>query len=528
MSTHGSKILKLFTILLSFNFLLLTVSYATSVKLKLSATEIVDGSTLEVQIVAEGKNIEFPDIQDIGGFPVEGHSISSKLESSYINGKFSSKSLKTLRFEFYPEMNMTIPSFEIKISDKLYKTEPVAIKVVSPSEVTAKSADGYSLRIKSNKKSVYVGEPFIITVDFFEPRNSSVTKVEYTPPRFKDFFSQALGDEKLKRSAKGTLHQLRYLVSAKKDGKLMIIPPKARVGIRNFDGANRDPWGFFANDIKWHSVRANPLSIEVKPISSSIDMVGIFKIDTSVDYKTVKPNSPVTYTLKISGEGTLDDLADPKFDVSGVTIYGDDSKTTSKVVGGKIVSQYERKYVFISDKDFEIPSMTFRSFDYKSGTIKKLITKAYKIEVSSVATEASSKVTSQGSQVVNPTETSNESTEENESILEDREFYKKKENEDRGGYPLWALILSFFAGGMTMIAGGYLYRYTRQRRGILKPKHYSTEEALKILYPHTNKNRKVEAMVRKLYDVENGSKDISIDKDELAKMINSLQDQDPL
>ncbi len=525
MSIHGKTVKRILLALLMMSIL----SWGASVKLRLGSTEVVEGSPLDVQIIAEGKNIEFPDIKDIGGFPIEGSSISTKMESTYINGKFSSKNLKTLHFTFYPEMALTIPEFTVKINGKYYKTKATKIQVVKPSEAVAKSVDGYSLRIESNKKSVYVGEPFIVTVDFFEPRNSSVVKVEYTPPKFKNFFSQSLGDEQLKRTATGTLHQLQYLVSAKKDGKLTILPPKARVGIRSFGGAARDPWGFFANDVQWRSVRANALVIEAKSVPENVDMVGDFKITTTVDRHHAKPNDPVTYTIKISGEGNLDDLADPKFDVPGVTVYGDDAKVESKVVGEKPVSTYERKYVFISDKDFTIPSLTFRSFNYKSQKSKRLSTKSYTIKIDGHAASAPVKVVThsqkQSTQSAKAKDmiAKGKRIEQNQSILEDTSYYKEKAEKERIGYPLWTLIAAYLTGLFSLFLGNKVYQWFIQykHRGIRR--HYSNKEALRILYPYTNHDKKVEAMVRKLYESENGNSSVPIDKKELTKMIEEIE-----
>ena len=524
MSIHGKIILKTVLTVLVMSITL----FGTGVKLRLSSTEVVEGNALDVKIIAEGKDIAFPNINDVGGFPVEGSAVSSKLESSYINGTFSSKSLKTLSFSFYPETDMTIPAFKVAINGKNYQTKPIKIRVIKPSAVTATSVDGYTLRVQSNKKRVYVGEPLIITVDFFEPRNSAVSKVEYTPPKFKDFFSQALGDEKLKRSSGGTLHELQYLVSAKKEGKLTIMPPKARVGIRGFSGKDRDPWGFFANDLKWQSVRAAPLVIEVKAVPTNVDMIGLFKVENSVDHTQVKPNTPVTYTLKISGEGSLDDLADPKFDLPGVTVYGDDAKVTSRVLGDKVVSQYERKYVFISDRDFTIPSLSFKSFDYLSKKSKKLVTKAHQIRIDSSGTlvpNARSNTEVKHDEVVGnkaKIHAKIHDEKQHSSILEDRDYYKEKEKKEREGYPLWIALLTFLAGIVLTLFTQKTAAYIVQKKGTGRKTHYSTEEALKILYPHTNHHKKVEVMVRKLYEQENGNKNISIDREELNRMVREV------
>jgi len=529
MSIHGKRMKQIVLTLLLMSSILL----GDSVKLRLSSTEVVEGTALNVQIVAEGKDIVFPEIKDVGGFPVEGSSVSSKMESSYINGKFSSRSLKILRFTFYPEIDMTIPAFEVRIAGKKYTTKATKIRVVKPSEVTPSSVNGYQLRITSSKKEVFVGEPFVVTVDFFEPRNSAVAKVEYVPPQFKHFFSQSLGQEKLKRSAAGTIHELQYLLSAKREGNISIIPPKARVGIRNMNGVGSSPWGFFANDLQWHSVRAKGIAIVSKPVPSGVDLIGRFKIKTEVDHTNVKANTPVTYTIKISGEGNLDDLANPKFDIPGVTVYGDDPKTKSDVSGGRVIGSYERKYVFISDKDFTIPSLTFKSFDYATGKSKRLTTKSHTITISDAGVSStphsvvvakeqkSDEVTQESKEVLK----SAKKVEDNRSVLEDVAYYKEKETKRRG-YPLWSMLAVFFAGIIVGIFGVSAYRRFKGRSIPKRRRYYSTKEALERLYPYTNQSKKVEAMVRKLYEIERGNSAVSIDKEELADMIYSLEESE--
>jgi hypothetical protein len=114
------------------------------------------------------------------------------------------------------------------------------------------------------------------------------------------------------------------------------------------------------------------------------------------------------------------------------------------------------------------------------------------------------------------------SSEANRSILEDTAYYKDREKKERIGYPLWAVLLAFLAGLISVLAAIKVRQWVTQRKGIVRRKRYSTKEALRILYPHTNHNKKVEAMVRKLYEIESGNSKVSVDKEELAKMIEQL------
>jgi hypothetical protein len=456
------------------------------------------------------------------------------MESSYVNGKFSSTNRETLSFSFFPETDMTIPAYSVKIEGKEYKTKPLKIRVIPASKVTSNTIGGYSLTIRSDKKSIFVGEPFVITVDFFEPQNSSASKMEYTPPQFKGFFSQALGSEKLKRSSSGTTHELKYLLTAKKDGNFTLMPPKARVATRDSAGVNRGPFGFFTASLKWHSVRAKPISVLVRPLPTKVDLVGIFQMSSSADKRIIKANTPVTYTLKITGEGSLDDIEDPKFEINGVTAYSDDAKIQSSITAGKVSSSYEKKYVFISDRDFTIPALSLKSFNYKTNDSITLSTDEIKITVDGVAPT----MLMQGARSANASGISMDAAtraamaeadrlakarvareEKSRNILEDVDYYKELYEKHRIGYTVWSLLIAFFSGVIITLIWVRIARYLKGRKIDTRQKQYTDKESLSILYPHINSSPEIEEMVRKLYELEGGDKSIVIDKRELTNMV---------
>lgn len=509
MSTHGSNMTRVFLIALLFSSLL----FSASVKLHVVNSKVVYGNRLIVEIIAEGQDIKFPNITDIGGFPIEDYKVS--------------KNSKILTFSFFPETNLSIPAFKVRISGKVYKTEPLKISVVPASEVEPERHIGYTMELKSTKNRVFVGEPFVMTIDYFEPISSSVSKIEYTPPDFKGFYSKAFGKERLKKATTGTIHELKYILNAKKDGNLTLPPPKVRVSIRNAGGSGSDPFGFMSNSVRWHSIHAKPLSISVEPLPNKVDLVGLFEIKSSVDKKIVKANTPVTYTLKITGEGSLDDIINPKFDMEGVTVYGDDAKINTKVIGAKIISTYERKYVFISDIDFTIPSLSFRVFNYKTKKRVRLHTKEMSIIVDGTGTTvvAHGNIQTSATDRAKKAEANRLKKEklakeiEEKNILEDVDYYKKLYEKYRMGYSVWSLIMAFFSGVILTLLSVKIYRYINDRKHGTRQKEYTLKESLAILYPHINTSPKIEEMVRKLYKLEGGDTSIEIDKKELAHLV---------
>jgi hypothetical protein len=499
---------------------------AAGVQLKVSSTRVAQGQNVRVKIVADGKEARFPAIDRIGPYPVENLRESSKLESRYVNGKFSSKTRKILSFDFYPDKSVTIPAMEVRVDGKSYRTKPVKIEVVRGGTPTA--AGGFTITMRADKTSVYLGEPLVVTVDAVEPLNGAIVQMQYTPPEFKGFVVKPLGGEKQIRRGDATVHELTYLLTPLKPGKQRIAPARIRVGIRDLN-APADPFGIFGTPLKWVALRSNPLEVTVKPLPVSADLVGHFTLNARVDRKKVRANQPVNYTLEIVGEGSLEDLADPRFEIPGVTVYSDDAKVTSSVKDGKLYSRYVKKYVFISDRDFVIPSLKLTEFDYQTGKSRPLKTPAFSISVEGgAAAAATPPAPPAGMKPQGPANAAaagrpvggKTAAKAEESLLEDPAYYARKAYEEKAAKFPWYLA-GAFAGGMAVMF--LLLRLRPRKKGIPilgggKRRHYSLEEALKILYPHTNDDPEVERVVRYLYRVKNGEKRVEIDRNELDRL----------
>jgi hypothetical protein len=496
------------------------------VDLRVSSTRVAQGQSVRVKIVAEGSDVRFPAIDKIGPYPVEKLRRSSKLETRYVNGKFSSSTKKILSFEFYPDKTVKIPAMQVEVDGKTYQTKPVTVEVVQGGQGVPGAAGGFTIQMHADKKEAYVGEPLIVTVDAAEPINGAIVQMQYTPPQFKGFVVKPLGGENQIRKGDVTIHQLRYLVTPEQAGTLQIDPAAIRIGIRDLN-APSDPFGIFGTPVKWVALRSNPLSVKVKPLPPGVDLVGHFNLKARVDRRKVKANQPVNYTLEIVGEGSLEDLPDPRFDIPGVTVYSDDAQVKSSIRDGKLYSRYTKKYVFISDRDFQIPSLKMTEFDYQTGKKRTLETQAFSIEVHGGS--AAAPVTPPPGMKSQPPAGASAATAKSparakpatENLLEDPAYYARKAYEEKAANFPWYLA-GAFAGGMALMFL-LLRLWPRKKGGIPmlgggKGRHYSLEEALKILYPHINDDPDVERVVRYLYRVKNGEKKVEIDRDELDRL----------
>ncbi len=100
----------------------------------MNSTRISDGEKLDVKLIAEGKGVIFPSIDNIAGFTLEDKRTSQKSQMKIVDGAITQKSETILAFSLYPDKNLTIPSFKVKIDGKEYSTKPVEIEVIKGNE----------------------------------------------------------------------------------------------------------------------------------------------------------------------------------------------------------------------------------------------------------------------------------------------------------------------------------------------------------------------------------------------------------
>jgi len=492
--------------------MLTVATFAASVKATVSDKNVVEGNSVTLTLEATGNDAVFPDIEKIGPYYVESRSRMSSMGISTVNGQSTMVKSSKLVLTFTPDKSMTIPSYTIRVDGQTLKTQPIEIKLVKSSAPVPGGSRKFSLDMVANKQKVYVGEPIMVSVFFNESRDADLMKVEYQKPVAKDFFVKELGDEKTYQKGSYLVHELRYLLTPKYDGNFTVEPARARVAER---GHRRDDFfGTFFDTPVWKRVVSNALKIDVMPAPENTDLVGDFTLDESIDATEVKANKPVNLTIRITGEGSLEDFEGPKYDIDGVTIYSDDPKVESHLSGSTLVSTFEKKYVFIADHDFTIPSRTFTEFDYKSGKVKTLKTKTYQIKVKGGSAAPAAVVHAGKGAPMTP-----------EALAQPGKSGAAKKPADllavAASVKPTLLILVFLGGVLlTVLVMKILPKLSWSRR--INPLKES--EALKILYPHINDDPEVETMVRLLYAKRGGDKSVTIDKKALKALVERYRD----
>ena len=468
--------------------------WAGSVTATVDLDKVFKGDTVLLTLAMTGKKVDaIPDIPEINGQKVFNIQRRTTTNFVQVNGVSSMEKTNMMIMEFRPDKNMTIPSFSVKVDGEMKSTKPIRVTVL-PSPTGAKRANSnFALDIAIEKQKFYLGESIVLNLYFKQRTNLDVLQIEYTPPEFKDFFSKQIGEGKTYKKGAFTIQELNYLLIAKKAGALTLEPARAKIAQRSRE---RQEGGWYIDVPKWTKISSSALNLEVIEPTEAHDIVGKFNLTDSIDTVKVKANKPVTLRMELLGLGTLEDYDGIKFEIPSVTIYSDDAKVESTLMGKKLQSRYQKSFVFISDHSFTIPSKEIRAYDYITGKVEILKTKAYKIEVENSPSLATKAVVE--SRIALP------------PIRAQLNMQKRT--------TLYALLLSFLFGVVLTLLFSYITpllvsRWQRKR------KHFNGEEAFKILYPKMNESKEVEEMVRQLYAIKSGAKDIRIDREKLKRMV---------
>jgi len=493
-------VLTLFTI----HYSLFTAVEAASVEATLSKTEVVQGNMVQLKIKAIGNRAAFPNIREIGGSQVVGRHQGQNNSFTYINGEMKNERSTSLVLTFAPQHDMTIPSYSVNIDGTVYKTDPIVLKVVQSTAPLMANDNKFSLQMRSDKKSVMVGEPVLVTVYFSLENSVRLSEnPQYNAPVFKGFFTKEVDKEKTYREGSRQVTELRYLLTPQKEGNFTIEPATAKIGVA--DTSRRDMFGRFFGTV-WVPINSNSISIEVKSTTQNTDLIGSFYIENSIDKQQVKVNKPVNLRVKIEGEGSLEDFEFPEYEIDGVTIYSDDAKVETQIMGKKLKSTYSKSFVFIAANDFTVPARSISVYDTKTSTVKTLEIPSYevKIEVNKVLVANTPKT--EKSAVVQT------NIKQDENVRSD----VAEKNIEVKSVAWWMLILAFIVGLIVM----YMLRYVKWER---KQSPFKESEALKILYAHINESKENEEMVRKLYAKKNGDKSVVIDKKLLKELVDKIK-----
>ncbi len=359
------------------------------------------GDNVTLTIAATGDDIEFPEINEIGGNPIISQSRSQNL--SMINGSFTKTISKS--FTFSPQKSLRIPSYSVTIDGAVEKTAEIEVKIVVPSQ--DKSAP-VVLDVNLSKTEVHVGEPVMFSVTFKKKPNIPIYKLDIEEPKFEGFWVKKIEGMEKGTDGEYSTQTTRYLLFAQKSGTIEIPPLTAKIGqLTRNSRRGMDPFfsSAFGQQIQYTKIFSNGVSLHAKPLPSGLELYGQFKIRAEVDRTTVLANKPVNVTLTVEGVGNIDDVQKFNLDIAGAVVYANEPTVESYTENGAYGGVFKQKIVVIADQNYTIPPLTLRYFDAKTASEQQVETAPIKVEVTGgVATKSTLSTPQQNSGLEVPKE----------------------------------------------------------------------------------------------------------------------------
>lgn len=333
---------------------------------------IEEGEIVQYTISSNAQDVKFPDLDNIGGFDVVYSSNSSNI--SVVNGKTTREIRRT--YNFYPDLDLTIPSYKVLINGKGYATNSIDIKIKKPNQkIDAKKS--FKVEFLVDKNEVYVGEEINASLIVKQLRGVEFLDIRLEALSFENFWIKKSGNETQSIEDNYIIHKIPYKLYAQKSGELVIPKVKISVAQPNKQFSN---FGMFASPPTWRIYKSDEISIKATALPSGVKIVGEFRIESKVDKRVVKSGEAVNLEVEVIGKGNIDDLEDYVVEIPDTSIFSDKSKV-QELSNGEIKKSF--KFAIISSKSYEIPSIKLNYFDTnkKSVIIKK--TPPIKIEIES-------------------------------------------------------------------------------------------------------------------------------------------------
>lgn len=407
-----------------------------SIETSVSRSRLAVGEELTLDIIITNANgdIEKPVLSSVSGFSSysQGHS----QEITIINGRATSRSIFSYVLIANSVGKQTIGPFDVNIGGRTYKVASVEVEVTpdtgfsqAPSQAPVYSqgpavsppsralprgeVTNQDIFVKAwlDKDEVYVNEPAILTYTIYT-RLSATYKGFEKEPATTGFWVEDFPPEKTTRKTEQSFNGTRYVVADVR--KLALFPTQAGVftidpgtvattveirDTEDFDSffsynifGRRSP-AFapsFMTQMLNKAISADPVKLVVKALpetgkpASFTGAVGDYRIESSIDKSEVEEGNPVTYRVRVIGQGNINTVQTPSLPpMDNFKIY--DSSSSANISKDHLVVEGDKvtETVLVPKKAgrYTIPALSFSYFDPEGQVYKEIKTSPHVLSV---------------------------------------------------------------------------------------------------------------------------------------------------
>ncbi len=378
-------------------------AHAQDVSTRLSAREAAVGEPVQLSVViTDARSADLPQSLSVNGLRIN---LAGRQSQFQMGTGMKPTSTLTFTYMVVPQFEgeFTIPSFEVSVQGRIYKTQPMQLSVSGNARVPANPAlpmpqspnappqpSGlpdklFFAETVLSKRKAYVGEVVPVELRFyFSDRVSgqlgdrpTFSGEGFTVQRF----SNPQRREQIVNDSNYVVFTYQTSITPVKAGKLEI--PAATFNARlqlpgRSAGGIQDLLGMFA-DVREVTLESRPTSIDVLPLPSEgrpadfSGAIGNFTMEATVKPAKVAAGEPVTLTVAVSGQGNLDAMGSPTLteDEGWRTYPPSDKVVPDDAIGfsGKRVFDFT---LIAREDQTRTPGVSFNFFDPSSGKYETL------------------------------------------------------------------------------------------------------------------------------------------------------------
>jgi hypothetical protein len=353
---------------------------------------------------------------DLSAFLFSGPSTSRSFSSSYINGQVTQTNNFSYIYviQIQKEGKFTIPEAKFVVDGKTYVAKAERIEVVKGRGSAAQNSDDDAdaqpeqnatagggvgekdlfVRMNVDKKTVYEGQPIVAIIKIYT-RVSIGGFDNIKLPSFDGFWSQELETPQRinlqRENVDGIIYETgvmkKNLIFAQRSGDITIDPVELSVMVRY----RSRPQSFWDDGFRemTKSIKSAPLRLKIKKLpqpqpATFTGAVGKFSIAATTDRTTVKANDAISLKVKITGNGNIKLISDPKIEFpSDFDKFDPKSTQDVKISEAGASGSKTFEYVLIPryKGKFQIPAVVLTYFDPQTEQYQTVSTNPIDIDV---------------------------------------------------------------------------------------------------------------------------------------------------
>ena len=445
--------------------------------------------TMTIKVTGEGQ-VRVPPFDELCGVSVEGKMQSRK--DVIANGKRSQE--LSLMYEFMPQRSCVIEPFPVSVNDVETLSQPINITV---SKMTISKNEPFMVSLETDKKSVYVGEPFEMRVNFKKRQNISSLGDSISLAESKNIWikSEHAGAPFMRDRYENRTNM--YAMSAQQSGILSLGPLRWDVKVR---ANTRDYWGF--QRAKTRTLFSNELEVEVKPLPKGVELVGDLSIEAHVDKTEINAGEAVNLSINVKGRANVEDIASFSIYLKEAQAFNEDPKISHFLQDGRYFGSFEQKSALVAERDFVIPAFELSYMDISTDTVKTIKTEAISIKVLNATPSKKEEL-----KISRPVEE-----------VQDVNLVSNTLTLVQGGF----LVFGGFVLGLIFSMIPWKRIFTKEKsKSIISAKE--SKEVLQLLMSNMSKDDEIEALVKNLSENLYEGKSHEINKKRLKDIVKRLQ-----